>query len=80
MTTFSIKLPVSLILQVGAKAKQFGVSRSKLIRETLEKMLRQGKNENSPSCYDLMIDFCGIIKTGPTDRSHNKKHFKGYGR
>ena len=79
MTTFSVKLPDPLMSQVETKSRQLGVSRSRLIRQALEKMLQQGKRDTAPFCYDLMSEFCGIIKTGSTDRSYNKRHMKGYG-
>jgi len=80
MNTISIKLPEAMKRQLEIEASQRGISRSQLIRKSLERSLGMSKKVAAPSCCDLMIGACGVITDAPLDLSSNKKHMKGYGK
>ena len=80
MHTISIKLPEAMKRQLGVEARQRGVSRSELIRKSLQREFGVKKGAHAPSCYELMIDGCGIVTDAPSDLSSNRKHMKGYGK
>lgn len=80
MTTLTLKVPVELAAKLNRVSAARRVSKSRIIREALEKSLH-GTEKNKPvSVYDLMKHGCGIVKGGPADRSTNKKYMAGYGR
>lgn len=55
-----------------------GVSKSKIVRDSLEKALR--REAANPSLYDLMKEGIGCVDSGVTDLATNPKHLKGLGR
>ena len=78
----TLKLPKILRLQVAAAAKRRGVTQSELVRQAIEKLLRDdAAAPQSPTPYDLIRDLIEKLpKGGPkTDRSTNKKYMEGYG-
>ena len=77
MKTISLKVDEALNGWLEAEAKKLGRSKSDLAREALNEK-RQGRR--GPSLHDLMKDYCGIIKGGPSDYATNKKYMKGFGR
>jgi hypothetical protein len=78
MVTVTVKLPPALAAQVTAKARQRHVSKSAIIRESLETTLANGK-ERRPTVGDLAGHLIGKLKGGPHDLSTNKKHMEGFG-
>lgn len=74
MTTISLKLPNSLRRDLEREAAARGLSKSVVIRESLEKSLRAGKKKRKVSCLDLMHDLAGAFD-GPPDLSANKKKY-----
>lgn len=82
MKTLTVKLPDELALRLAKRAKRLGVSKSALLRESLEREF-QGENsavEEEPSAYDLMKDGFGCVDSGIGDLSTNPKHMEGFGR
>jgi hypothetical protein len=74
MTTVSLKLPDSLLREVGQEAATRGVTKSAVIRNSLERTLRKGrKAKKKVSCLDLMGDWVGHFK-GPPDASTNPRY------
>jgi Arc/MetJ-type ribon-helix-helix transcriptional regulator len=74
MMTMSLKLPESLLREIEREAAARGVSKSAVIRDSLDRTLRKGrKAEKTISCLDLMGDLVGHFD-GPQDLSTNKKH------
>ena len=81
MKTITCKLPNELAVRLEKRALRLGVSKSYLIRESIERDLgRNGAVEEEPSAYDLMKDGCGCVDSGVTDLATNPKHMKGFGR
>jgi hypothetical protein len=79
MQTISLKLPDDLLAQVEREAKARRVTKSSLIRESLEKSLRAHSRAGAPSCYDLSRDLAGSVKGLPKDLAENPKHMEGFG-
>ena len=58
------------------EAKALRVSKSKLVRDAVEKVRREN---GALSCHDLMQAACGSMRSGVKDLATNKKHMKGFG-
>jgi len=85
MRTISLKLPDDLLTRLEGEAKARHVTRSRLIRESLEKELRRlalpkQSAERGASCYDLARDLAGSVKGLPRDLAENLKYKEGFGR
>lgn len=80
MTTITCKIPNALDAELEAVAEKRGVSKSVVVRDALAANLREQREAANLSAFDVMRDACGVVKSGPKDRSWNKKHLKGYGR
>ena len=80
MQTISLKLPDDLLAQLAKAAKAKRVTRSALVRESLEKALRPRSAAGIRSCYDLARDLAGALKGLPKDLATNPKHMEGFGR
>ena len=74
MQTISLKLPDDLLAQIESEAKARRVTKSSLIRESLEKALRPESRVGAPSCYDLARDLAGAVKGLPEDLAENSKY------
>jgi hypothetical protein len=79
MQTISLKLPEALLAQLEKEAKARGVTKSLLVRESLEKALFPRSSGNA-SCYDLARDLAGAVKGLPRDLADNPKYMDGFGR
>ena len=81
MKTVTVKLSDELAIRLEKRAKRLGVSKSAILRDSIEKALKQGDAvEEEPSAYDLMKDGCGCFDSGVTDLATNPKHMEGFGR
>lgn len=80
MQTISLKLPDDLLSQLESAAKARRVTKSRLIRESLEKTLRSKQRGEEISCYDLARDLVGSIKGLPRDLARNPKYMEGFGK
>ncbi len=80
MRTISLKLPDALVVQLESEAKARRVTKSELIREGLQAVLRRHPVSRKPSCYDLARDLAGSIKGLPEDLAINPKYMKDFGR
>lgn len=80
MQTISLKLPDDLLAQLDSEAKVRGVTKSKLVRESLEKALRKPSPGSEVSCFDLARDLAGKVKGLPKDLADNPKYMKDFGR
>ncbi len=78
----TVKLPDELAVRLEKRAKRLGVSKSQVVRESLERDLagKNGAVEEGPSMYDLVKDDLGCIDSGLGDLSTNPKHMEGFGR
>ena len=79
MRTLTVKVPEELDLKLAAVAKKMRETKSNLIRTAIEHIVESSEDVTPNSCLDLAEDLMGSVE-GPTDLSHNKKYFKGYGR
>ena len=67
MPTISLKLPDSLLQQLEGEARARRVTKSHVVRMSLEKALNQRQGSGSASCYDLARDLAGTVKGLPKD-------------
>ncbi len=79
MRTISLKLPDDLLLQLDSAAKARRLTKSSLIRESLEKALRPPSPAAAVSCYDLARDLAGTVKGLPADLADNPEYMEGFG-
>jgi hypothetical protein len=79
VTVITCKIPEALDAALEATARSRGVSKSRLVREAIEKSF-EGKPAKGLSAYDLMKSACGVIRSGHKDLASNPKHMKGFGR
>ena len=65
---------------MNALKKATGKSESELVRNAIEELCRQHRDE--PTCYDIAVrmGIVGAVKGGPKDLSTNPKHMEGFGR
>jgi hypothetical protein len=79
MQTISLKLPDDLLTHLNSEAKARRVTKSSLVRESLEKALRKPSPGGAVSCYDLARDLAGTVKGLPKDLADNPKYMEGFG-
>jgi predicted transcriptional regulator len=79
MRTISVKLPDELLAQLGRAAKARRVTKSQVVRESLEKGLHEQRAPGAVSCYDLARDLAGTVKGLPEDLADNPKYMEGFG-
>jgi hypothetical protein len=79
MRTISLKLPDDLLAQLEGEAKLRRVTKSRLVRDNLEKALSKPSRSAAPSCYDLARDLAGSVKGLPEDLTENPKYMDGFG-
>ncbi|MEX2580844.1 MAG: CopG family transcriptional regulator [Verrucomicrobiales bacterium] len=81
MKTMTLKLSDEVAARLEKRAKRLGVSKSAIVRESIERELReQTAVEEEPTAYDLMKDGCGCVDSGVADLATNPKHLEGFGR
>jgi hypothetical protein len=80
MRTISLKLPDDLLAQLDSEAKARRVTKSWLVRDSLERALRGQSPKRVLSCYDLARDLAGAVKSLPDDLADNPKYMEGFGR
>ena len=79
MQTISLKLPEDLLVALTHEAKVRRVTKSRIIRESLEKALRSRTRTAEASCFDLASDLAGSVKGLPKDLAVNPKYMEGFG-
>lgn len=80
MRTISLKLPDKLLAQLNAEAKARRVTKSLLVRESLETTLRKEASTTAPSCFDLARDLAGVVENLPRDLAINPDYMESFGR
>jgi predicted DNA-binding protein len=78
MQTISMRLPDKLVQELNRAAKKRRVTKSQIVRESLEASLEPNK-AGFVSCLDLVRDLAGSIKGGPADLATNPKYMEGFG-
>ena len=79
MRTISFKLPDALLREVESEARLRRVTKSQLVRASLEQALTEGRGGAGASCYDLARDLAGKMKGLPKDLATNPAYLKGFG-
>jgi hypothetical protein len=79
MRTISLKLPEDLIADLQREAKARRVTKSALVRESVEAALRPRPSRRAASCYDLARDLAGAVKGLSPDLASNPKYMVGFG-
>lgn len=79
MQTISLKLPDDLLTQLDGEARARQVTKSALVRESLEKALRKPSQAGAVSCYDMARDLAGTVKGLPKDLATDPKYMEGFG-
>jgi hypothetical protein len=79
MQTILLKLPNALLRRLESEARLRRVTKSHLVRASLEKALAGGKEDARVSCYDLARDLAGKVKGLPKDLATNPAYPKGFG-
>ena len=49
-------------------------------KDQAEKPAKPRRRKKGPSAHDLLKEWCGIIKDGPTDLATNPKYMEGFGK
>jgi predicted transcriptional regulator len=80
MQTICLRLPDDLLAELESEAKARRVTKSSLVRESLEKALRKQSSSASASCFDLASDLAGTLKGLPKDLAHNPKYMEAFGK
>ena len=79
MQTISLKLPEDLLADLTREAKARRVSKSALVRESVEAALWHRSRRGAASCYDLARDLAGSVEGLPHDLAGNPKYMEGFG-
>ncbi len=69
----TLKLPEALLRGIEAEARRRGASKSVVVRECVEAMLRRRGQHRPRSCLDLVADLAGS-QPGPPDASVNRRY------
>lgn len=80
MQTLSLKLPDDLMRKLTAEASARHLTRSQLVRESLERALFPEPARKATSCYDLARDLAGSVKGLPGDLADNETYMNGFGK
>ena len=78
MQTISMRLPDDLLQQLDHEAKARRVTKSAVVRESLEKALRPSSGKPA-SCYEMARDLAGKVKGMPQDLACDPKFMEGFG-
>ena len=73
MNAVSVKLPSELFLKLANEARRRNIDRSTLIREILDRTLRDAPAGDAPTCADLAGDLVGRVASGRTDLATNRE-------
>ena len=76
MQTISFKVPDDLLADLEREAKARHVTKSVLVRRSLETALR---GRRAASCFDLARDLAGSLKGLPRGLAHDRKYMDGFG-
>lgn len=74
-----MKLPEHLLTQLDSEAKAQRVTKSALVRKSLEQTLHKRPAAGRTTCYDLASDLAGSVKGLPQDLATNPKYMDGFG-
>jgi hypothetical protein len=79
MRTISLKIPDDLLDLLEKEAKARRLTKSVLVRQSLETALHQRPRRTGASCYDLARDLAGSVRGLRPDLAHNPQYMEGFG-
>jgi hypothetical protein len=79
MRTISLKLADILLSALEREAKVRRVSKSLLVRKSLETLLWRRPGRRAATCFDLARDLAGSVKGLPQDLAQNPKYKDVFG-
>jgi hypothetical protein len=79
METISLRLPEELLEQLASEARMRGVTKSMVVRESLQRAFRKDSPVESVSCYDRARDLAGSVKGLPADLADDPAYMQGFG-
>jgi hypothetical protein len=79
MTTITCKIPETLDATLEQVARQLGISKSQVVRESLEQILPALAKKRRLSLHDRWKHVCGMVRSGIPDLASNPKHLEGFG-
>ena len=79
MPTISVRVPDDLLAELERETKARRVTKSVLVRESLEIALRRRPGRRAASCFDLARDLAGSVKGLPRDIAQNPKYMERFG-
>jgi predicted transcriptional regulator len=79
MRTISVKLPDDLLADLEKEAKARRLTKSVLVRQSLETSLSRRPRRVAASCYDMAWDLAGSVRGLPPDLAHNPLYMDGFG-
>ena len=80
MNTISLKVSDTLLARLEHEAQVRGMSKSHLVRESLEMAFATKVQADSRSCFDLAQDLAGSLRGLPKDLATNPVHMEGFGK
>ena len=79
MRTISLKMPDALLDELEKEAKARRLTKSVLVRQSLEAALRRRPRGTAASCYDVARDLAGSVRGLRPDLAHNPQYMDGFG-
>lgn len=79
MQTISLKISDDLAEALEREARTRRITKSRIVRESLEQSLRKPPGKGKKSAYDLAAHVAGSIKGLPRDLAINPKYMDGFG-
>lgn len=79
MKTISLKLPDDLLADLEKEAKATRLTKSVLVRRSLETSLRRRPRRVAASCYDLARDLAGSVRGLAPGLAHHPRYMEGFG-
>ena len=80
MKILSLKLPEQLDRKLSAVVKRRRARKSEVVREALERYIKECRKTRKGSFLDLARDLVGCVKDAPVNLSSNPKRLDSYGR
>jgi predicted transcriptional regulator len=74
-----LKLPDDLLAELEKEAKARRLTKSVLVRQSLETALRRQPRRTAASCYDLARDLAGSVHGLQPDLAHNPQYMDRFG-
>jgi predicted DNA-binding protein len=80
MTTITCKISEKLDAELEAAAEKRGITKSELVRESIERNLKMQQGKRKLTAFDVMKQGQGIVHGARPDLATNPDHLRGFGR